>query len=180
MNIGLTQRILSYNDISYDSIEHGWYTFLNKHELTFVSNRLDQEFDAMANQLDALIITGGDDSPLRRVVETKLAAQMLAKQKPIIGICHGCFLLTTLLGGEVGEIENHHGVDHAVTYNGQEYTVNSYHSLCVNKPPPSAISLAQDGDCCEAWIDGKIAGVVWHPERMMNPWLPPEIESLLT
>jgi hypothetical protein len=31
----------------------------------------------------------------------------------------------------------------------------------------------------EAWIDGKLAGVVWHPERMDNPWLPDEIHNLL-
>jgi hypothetical protein len=31
----------------------------------------------------------------------------------------------------------------------------------------------------EAWIDGPLAGVVWHPERMNQPWLPDEIEDLL-
>ena len=35
---------------------------------------------------------------------------------------------------------------------------------------------------CEAWIDNKapIAGIVWHPERMQDPWIPEEIEHLLT
>jgi hypothetical protein len=31
----------------------------------------------------------------------------------------------------------------------------------------------------EAFIDGILAGVVWHPERMDTPWLPDEIEELL-
>jgi hypothetical protein len=31
---------------------------------------------------------------------------------------------------------------------------------------------------CESWIDGKIAGIVWHPERMSQPWIPEEIEQL--
>jgi hypothetical protein len=40
--------------------------------------------------------------------------------------------------------------------------------------------LANDVDGnCESWIDGKMAGIVWHPERMDTPWIPDEIEQLL-
>jgi gamma-glutamyl-gamma-aminobutyrate hydrolase PuuD len=32
----------------------------------------------------------------------------------------------------------------------------------------------------EAWIQERTAGVMWHPERMIKPWIPEEIEQLLT
>lgn len=141
---------------------------------------MDQDFDNLAKTLDAFIITGGDDSILRRTVETKLAGKMLAQQKPIIGICHGAFLLTELLGGMVTDIITHRDTSHKVYYFGDEHIVNSYHSLCIEQPHNKATVLVVDAEgYCESWIDGNIAAVVWHPERMSEPWLPEEIEKLI-
>jgi len=166
---------------AYDSIEHGWYSYLRDHTLVFVPNRLDQDFETLADQLDALIITGGDDRVLRRTTELKLATNMMIRQKPIIGVCHGAFLLTDILGGTVGKKDGHRdGVEHMVLYNKQEFAVNSYHGLYIKTPHNSATVLATDHDGdCEAWIDNNLAGVVWHPERMGAPWLPSEIDNLL-
>ena len=180
MNIGLTQRVLFHNKKAYDSIEHGWYRFLKEHTLFFLPNRLDQDFAELANTLDCLIITGGDDSALRRTTELKLATEMMKQQKPIIGVCHGCFLLQDVLGGDIVDIDNHHNTEHIVIYNDKKFTVNSYHVLSIKKLHSSGKVLAVDEDNnIEAWIDNNIAGVVWHPERMETPWLPTEIEELL-
>jgi len=180
MNIGLTQRVLFHNKKAYDSIEHGWYRFLKEHTLFFVPNRLDQNFAELANTLDCLIITGGDDSALRRTTELKLATEMMKQQKPIIGVCHGCFLLQDVLGGDIVDIDNHHNTEHIVIYNDKKFTVNSYHALSIIKLHSSGKVLAVDTDNnIEAWIDNNVAGVVWHPERMETPWLPTEIEELL-
>ena len=180
MKIGLTQRILYHKGRAYDSIEHGWYSYLDEHMLSFIRNDVVQDFDSLADSLDCLIITGGDDSTLRRVVETKIASRMLQRNKPIIGICHGAFLLTDLMGGIVTDVITHMDTSHSVWYFGEEKTVNSYHNLCISTPPEKSTVLAVDSEgYCESWIDGKIAAVVWHPERMEVPWLPDEIESLL-
>lgn len=180
MKIGLTQRVLFHKGRAYDSIEHGWYSCLKEHALSFVQNRLDQNFDLLADGMDALIITGGDDSPIRRVVETKLATAMLIRQKPIIGICHGCFLLTHLLGGVVKSVDQHMDTEHLILYQGRKYNVNSYHTLGIEQIPPMATILAQDLEGkCEAWIDNTIAGIVWHPERMDESFIPEEIKDLL-
>lgn len=180
MNIGLTQRVLYHKGRAYDSIEHGWYSYLREHTLSFIENRADQDFDSLADKLDALIITGGDDSALRRAVELKLARHMMQRQKPIIGICHGCFLLTEILGGVVGECITHMDTVHSVYYFGEERTVNSYHNLQITQTHKSATVLVVDPEgYCESWIDGRIAGIVWHPERMKTPWMPDEIEDLL-
>ena len=179
LKIGLSQRILYHKGRAYDSIEHGWYSYLKEHTLFYVPNTLQQDFDKLADDLDMLILTGGDDSTLRRTIETKIAAKVMQRNKPVLGVCHGAFLLTDLLGGEVRDIENHTDTNHSVYYFGDEYYVNSYHSLSIAKTHSSATTLVVDADGnSEAWIDKKLAGIVWHPERMKKPWIPDEIQTL--
>ena len=180
LKIGLSQRVLYHNGRAYDSIEHGWYQYLKEHTLVPVANRLDQDFEQLADQLDAFIITGGDDSAIRRTTELQLATQILKQYKPMLGVCHGCFLLTDIMGGQVDEIEGHNGVDHIVHCASSSRLVNSYHSLSIAQLHSTGICLVKDAEGhCEAWIDGTIAGVVWHPERMTDPWLPTEISNLM-
>jgi gamma-glutamyl-gamma-aminobutyrate hydrolase PuuD len=106
---------------------------------------------------------------------------MLARNIPVIGICHGCQLLTTTLGGTVVPVDGHMDSYHEVDYNGQHHLVNSYHTLRIAQPPPGATVLARDLDGhVESWILGRTAGVMWHPERQQQPWIPQEIKHLLT
>lgn len=180
MKIGLTQRILVHNGQAYDATQHGWYSYLKGHTLVPIPNRLDQDFEQLAVDLDVLIITGGDDSALRRTVELKLAGQMTLRRKPVVGVCHGAFLLADVLGGTVEDVIAHHNTEHEVLYFGDRYSVNSYHTLAITRLPERATPLAYDPEGnIEAWIDGTTAGVVWHPERMKEPWIPDEIHSLL-
>lgn len=180
MKVALTQRVFYHKQRAYDSLEHGWYRYLKDHTLVFIPNRLDQDFEALANSVDALIITGGDDSTIRRTTEIKLATLMMQKFKPVLGICHGAFLLTDLLGGRIDVCENHMDTEHTIFYSNDQYTVNSYHTQTIAKLHSTATNLAQDTDGnCEAWMDKNLAGVVWHPERMENAWLPVEILNLI-
>lgn len=180
MKIGLTQRILYHNGQAYDATQHGWYSYLQGHTLVPIPNRIDQNFELVAQELDAVIITGGDDSALRRTVELKLAVQMILRKKSVIGVCHGCFLLTDVLGGSIIETAGHYNTTHNINYFGKFVAVNSYHSLAIKELHQSGTALATDDEGhCEAWIDGTTAGVVWHPERMKNPWLPDEIKNLI-
>jgi len=183
MNIGLTQRVLVHNQQAYDSIDQAWYRYLKGHTLSFIPNRTDQDFEQLADTLDCLIITGGDDSPLRRTVELKIATKMLERYKPILGVCHGSFLLQDVMGGDIQPVNNHYNTTHNVYYNNQEYTeftVNSHHSLSIKSiPKPGKILAVDEEGNIEAWIDGPTAGVTWHPERMEQPWLPDEIFELI-
>ena len=180
MKIALSQRVLYHKGRAYDSLEHGWYKYLKNHALVPIPNRLDQDFEQLADQVDAFVITGGDDSAIRRNVEFKLATAVMKQQKPIVGICHGAFLLTDALGGKIVPCEGHMDVDHPVNMLGQCYTVNSHHSQTIGQLHSTAQGLVYDDQGnCEAWIDRNIAGVVWHPERMEQPWLPSEISTLL-
>ena len=179
MNIGLSQRVLLHKNRAYDALEQGWYSYFKSHTLFPIANRPQQDFQQLANTLDCFIITGGDDSTVRRLTEMRLATYMIARCKPVIGICHGAFLLTEIMGGEIAEIGNHVDCEHQVSYFGELVTVNSYHSLAIKTPQKSATILAYDDHGnCESWIDGTTAGIVWHPERMQIPWIPEEIEVL--
>jgi len=180
LKIGLSQRILYHKGRAYDSIEHGWYSYLNGHTLFFIPNNLDQDFQHLADTLDSFVITGGDDTALRRTVETKLASAMMQRGKPVVGICHGAFLLTNLLGGSITDVDLHMEQLHPVMYFGEVKIVNSFHNISIDKLHDTGTVLCTDElGHIEAWIDGTLAGVVWHPERMDQPWLPDEIETLL-
>lgn len=180
MIIGLTQRILYHNGQAYDATQHGWYSYLKGHTLVPIPNRVDQDFEQVAQDLDVLIITGGDDSVLRRTVELKLAGQMTLRQRPVIGLCHGAFLLAEVLGGSVENCIGHHNTEHEVLYFGDRHQVNSYHNLAIARLPDCATALAHDSEGnCEAWISGNTGGIVWHPERMREPWIPDEIKNLI-
>lgn len=164
----------------YDSLGQDWYCYFAGHDLTAVPNRLDQDFESVAKKHDVFVITGGDDRLVRHRTEVRLATEFVKQKKPIVGVCHGAFLLTDLLGGEVGHKDGHRNTLHQVVYREQSHTVNSFHGLSIVKAPESAEVLATDADGdCEAWIDGMIAAVVWHPERMTDPWLPDEIHKLI-
>ena len=71
MKIGLSQRIILHNNRSYDSLDQGWYKYLKNHSIIPVPNRSNLEFNKIADTLDVFIITGGNDSTLRRLVEIR-------------------------------------------------------------------------------------------------------------
>ena len=177
MRIGLTQRVLLHRGRAYDSLEHSWYEYLQGHTLVSIPNRLP----ISCPDLDVLIVTGGDDHPVRNQVEHKLIDIMLARDIPVIGICHGCQLLTQRLGGSVTPVDDHQDSYHEVFYRDQPHLVNSYHKLRIEQLPKNATVLAHDPDgYAEAWILDRIAGIMWHPERMTQPWIPEEIQHLLS
>jgi gamma-glutamyl-gamma-aminobutyrate hydrolase PuuD len=179
MNIGLSQRVLYHKNRAYDSLEHGWYHYLKDHKLHFISNRLDQDFESLADSIECLIITGGDDSSIRRATEFKIASAMMKRNKPIIGFCHGAFMLSDALGATIVKCDNHMDTEHTVKYGNIATTVNSHHSNAIKTLHKSATPLVFDEDGnCEAWIDKNIAGVVWHPQRMEHAWIPEDINLL--
>lgn len=178
MKIGLTQRVLTHNHREYDSTDHGWYNYLQGHDIYYIPNTINQDFEKIASSIDMLIISGGGDHPVRNNVETTLV-ELLNQRTPIIGICHGCHFLTEYLGGEVGEITGHQNTEHYVQYRDRVIKVNSFHSCFVRHTPPGSVNLcvSEDG-ICESWIKDNIAGITWHPERMQYPWVPDEIANL--
>jgi gamma-glutamyl-gamma-aminobutyrate hydrolase PuuD len=149
---------------------------LQGHTLVSIPNRLPISIP----DIDVLIVTGGDDHPVRNQVEHELVDVMTTRNVPVIGICHGCQFLTQKLGGTVMPVHDHQDSYHEVFYQDESHLVNSYHRLRIERPPKNATFLARDPDGhAEAWILDRTAGIMWHPERMTQPWIPQEIQHLL-
>ena len=178
MKIGLTQRVLTHNRQVHDSLDHNWYRLLKGHELIPIPNREDLDYESLAESLDLLIITGGGNDRVRITTEVNIATEMSTLGLPILGICHGAFLLTEILGGHTYEgKEGHYDVDHLVyDRDNNPHTVNSFHKIGIDKAPPDSVSLCVDesGDI-ESWYKGNVCAIVWHPERMLLPYIPSDI-----
>jgi len=175
MRIGITQRTLSHNGFNYDSLEPCWYDLFKEHEIIPIPNNVNIK-QKLYKDIDLLILSGGDDNTIRRIVETRLISFMMANDKPIIGICHGAFLLTHLFDGVVKNVEEVK-TEHLVYSDSDEVLVNSYHSSVIINNPKDTTVLYTDGTYIESWIHDylKIGAIVWHPERMKESFIPEEV-----
>ena len=182
MNIGLTQRIFYYNDIAYDCLEHGWQQLLGGHTLTSIANNPEQNFAKLVKDLDFIIFTGGDASPLRLKTEIRLLTECYKQNKPILGVCHGALLINQLEEGVNVECENHYNIEHDVLMDDEIHTVNSFHQNKILQLADGfdVVATTRGGDI-EAFKHRKrnIWGIIWHPERMVNTVLPKDLERLL-
>jgi gamma-glutamyl-gamma-aminobutyrate hydrolase PuuD len=180
MKIGLSKSIIHHEGFVYDAVDQGWYDTLKGHNLFFIPNTLNQDFNVMANDLDSLILTGGEYAEQRSEVEQVLVNKMTEHNKPVVGIAESAFHIAGLLGGELDSIDKHYEVDHPIFYHREVLEVNSYHNKCIKKLPESTNVLCLDylGNI-EAFTSNNLAGIVWNPEKMDKPWIPPEIAYML-
>ena len=179
MRVLISTRTL-YNDggFLFDAVERGFYTMFKGHEITPLLNHQDQNFHNLGVHHDLLILSGGDDHPKRLITEIEMIKQFRLQQKPILGICHGAFLLTQLWGGECVDVDGHRRTNHDIHYKTADgwatKTVNSYHGSAIVSAPPNCEVIAVDDDkYIEAWKLGNVLAVMWHPERDAEHWLPP-------
>ena len=180
MRIGLTQRVLTHNGQVHDSLDHNWYRLLKGHELIPIPNREDLDYESFAKSLDLLIITGGSNEKIRITTEVSLATEVSRLGKPILGVCHGAFLLTEILGGSTKECDGHLNTEHLIYGDTPTHVrVNSFHNICIDKHPPNSVYLyLDDNGNIESWIKDNICVIVWHPERMSMPFIPDEIREV--
>lgn len=180
MRIAVSQTITYINDTAHDTICHGWYKILRGHNIFFVPNTTEQDLDLVANNSDSFIITDGIKYPLKRTIEFKLASKMIQLGKPVVGIGEGAFLVNEILEGTVEEIKNHNNTIHPIFYHREVLEVTSNHTHGIVKVADNTNILCRDYlGYVEAFIDGNLAGVVWNPELMEKPWIPPEIALML-
>ena len=174
-----------------------------------------------AELFDALVLPGGPDMDptffgeeptwhigttnyLRDVFETEIFRASHASGKPIFGICRGCQLINTVMGGTVyqdlpsqnpaayirhsqaapGSYPTHHVqveaesvLAHAL---GETAYVNSRHHQAIKDVAPGlwATAKAPDGvvECVESKGSDQIVAVQWHPENMWQEH--PEMKQL--
>jgi len=127
--------------------------------------------------IDGALLTGGNsigqncDTPDRDMVETLLIEKCLARQRPIIGVCHGFQKLVAFFGGSIANIKGHVGTAHDILFSntGEKRRVNSYHNQGIAALPAtwSAGAISVTDDTVEMAMDTeyKCLGLMWHPER---------------
>jgi GMP synthase-like glutamine amidotransferase len=166
-------------EMTLDALERDWHKFLHKHEILTYPNVIDVDSNI---DFDCLILTGGPDSFARHYTENALFDLALKKQKPVVGICHGAFVINDQTGGQNGHIPGHEACWHDVTMDSVKYRVNSHHSQSIESLGPDMVAVAVDEDGnIEAFqhCTKQIYGVVWHPERMPDLVLPVAVKNLL-
>ena len=127
-----------------------------------------------------MIITGGTLNSLKKDTELAIIEKMMQRGKPIVGVCTGALLIAEMLGATIQTIPNHNNIEHYVMYNGEAIKVNSHHGVGItNMNEKGEILCLSDTGEVEAFVHNNLAGVMWHPQRMINPWIPPEIAFLL-
>ena len=183
MLLGLTQRTFEHNGQLYDGTDRAWSAMFQEsdgYKLLPIANTKLFDLVKVCKKIDALIITGGNDIAPRGINEWKLIDIMSKLDKPVIGICHGAFLMTAKAHGTVEPTTNHKGTNHVIWYKGYERIVNSHHDIAIKRVPEGAEILCEaDDGSVECWIKGKQAAIAWHPERLEDFWIPPEVNNLL-
>ena len=188
MKIAISQRVIDYRNGPYDALDHGFYSMFKGHDLIAIPNNLDFFNSRMIKDADVVVFSGGNSmvpgdwqySAERLEVEKHMLDIALMYDKTIIGVSRGCQFLTVSMGGSIVADENHHK-NHDVFYKKVKVDVCSRHNEILETIPAGATVLATDEDGnCESWKLGKIATVLWHPERMKDHWMPKEILNLLT
>lgn len=177
MNIAITQRELIINNFTYDCLSSDWYSFLSPHNVIPVPNSYLINFD----NIDFLILSGGDNTANRKITEEYCINLALEKNIPILGICHGAFVLNEYYNGITNIISSHKNTYHKIFMEGEEFNVNSYHELNISKLSNDLNPIATINNEIEGFKHNKlnIWGLVWHPERMSNPVLPTDLREVL-
>lgn len=175
---------------------------------------IEDDVTELVQQLDGLLLSGGGDidptlfgeephpelgevSPLRDSVEMLLIREMLAENKPILGICRGVQILNIAMGGNMYQdiyaqqdkvllqhsqiatrshrshfvqVENN-TILHSIAQ-AERIKVNSFHHQAVKDvPEPLIISgIASDGviEAIESKGHHFVVGVQWHPEELVE------------
>jgi len=176
MKIAISQRQVEINGFVYDCLEQGWYEFFLGHEIIPVPNLNNIGLD-----INMLVLSGGETTNARYNTEVACTAWAIENNVPILGVCHGAFLLNFLYSGVNAKTLGHQNTTHKVYMEDQEYTVNSYHQLMIHELGLGLNAIAY----CENVVEGfkhsqlPVWGLVWHPERMDVPVLPNDLKELI-
>lgn len=177
MKIAISQRQIEINGIVYDCLEQGWYHLFVNHEIIPLPN-----LSNIAIDVDMLVLSGGENTEDRYQTEVACSLWAIENDIPILGVCHGAFLLNYLHSGiNAKDIKNHHNTEHEIRMEGKTYTVNSYHHMAIDELGIDLDPIAH----CDAMVEGfkhrnrDIWGLVWHPERMDVPVLPSDLKDLI-
>jgi carbamoyl-phosphate synthase small subunit len=136
--------------------------------------------DALAPEIEGLVLSPGPGDPSRLKVATALAAAAIADGRPLLGICLGHQIVARAAGAETGRLAfGHHGANHPVQDlgTGRVQVTAQNHEVTVDAaslPASSGFQVSQrnlnDGSVEGLrHIDLPIETVQYHPEGSPGP-----------
>lgn len=176
MKIAISQRQVEINGFVYDCLEQGWYELFLHHEIIPIPNLNNIEIN-----VDMLVLSGGETTDARYNTEVACTAWAIENDVPVLGVCHGAFLLNFLYSGTNAKTLGHHNTEHLIHMEGRDYMVNSYHQLIIQELGLGLDAIAHCGETVEGFKHSELPvwGLVWHPERMSDPVLPSDLKEII-
>lgn len=178
--IGITMRADSPSDYdeTRDGIDQQWIPFVLSCGLTpilmpnnpsLIKTYLEQ-FD-----FKGILLTGGNSpvqfgghSPTRDEVDSYLIDWAIQHDKPLIGVCRGMQSIQLAYQQFLEPVSGHVKKQQNIYINGQQTSVNSYHTLGTKtcQLPLELWAISDDGVVkAVKHISQPIYGMMWHPER---------------
>ena len=180
-NIVITQGIYKNNkNIFYTKLDLDWYDYASKLKFNLIPLSYKTNFSFLKKiKIDGVIFSGGNslnkyekkkENLLRDKFEIKLFNYFKKKKLPILCICRGMQLISSLYKIRLFKTRNHVTKGHDIIINKTKIVnVNSYHTYLIKKIPTQFKLLAQHkkDKSIEAMVHKKkkILCLMFHPER---------------
>lgn len=190
--LGISMRVMRHAypggaEEERDALARDWPRFLQRvfpEERVLYLPNMGAETIGFAGglKLSGLILSGGENwgvSPARDATERALFAWAWKTGIPIFGVCRGAQVINLLAGGTLETCDRHTATRHGLELtrplaDSRHHEVNSFHAQAIRPhglaPGLEPFALAPDGTV-EGFMnaDGRIIGVMWHPEREAQP-----------
>ncbi|MCL3882363.1 type 1 glutamine amidotransferase [Marivita sp. GX14005] len=174
MKIGILQTGLVPEALrdEFDEYPQFFERLLDGHGFSFESwSVVTGEFPDGPESADGWLITGSkhgayEDHPWIAPLE-KLIRDIVAADRPLVGVCFGHQIIAQALGGTVTKYEGGWVVGQQdYDYGGETLTINAWHQDQVTVAPEGARLVAQGNHCANAALlyPGKAYTVQPHPE----------------
>lgn len=175
--IAVTQRvdyIEKYNEYR-DSLDQRWHVFFEACGITpllIPNNEKIAESLMHHPNLRGILLTGGNTTATRQVVEYKLLAHAIKTKIPLIGVCQGMQAIQSYHDIPLEKVTGHINESLPIILNGKPYITNSYHEYGARTSIPELITWAIANDGVIKAIKHEslpLTGIMWHPERYQTP-----------
>lgn len=171
--IAVTQRTYTdpnHNEIR-DCIDQRWYHFLKEcgYRILLIPNNF-KLFEELINimPIDGILLTGGNSTEIRSIIENYLINKAMNENIPLIGVCHGMQVIQSYFNTPIHSVPGHVNTSFNISFNNIIIEINSYHDFGTTTPTPHFKTLAKTDDGVIKSIRHEahpILGIMWHPER---------------
>ena len=180
-NILITQGLYKDNKNNlYTKLDFNWFIYAKKKNFKIQQISINNNLDYLKNiKYDGIIFSGGNDlykhtkkkeNLIRDTFEKKLVDFFLKKKKPMMFVCRGMQLISSINKLKLIKTNKHVTKNHKIIMkSGKILNVNSYHNYSLSKIPKNFLTIANHikDNSIEIMSNKskKILCLMFHPER---------------